>query len=111
MDTRRSDMSFDDLLREVVATGRLAEPFTASDAARAISLEDWPLTKIQNFLARHCIGNLAARVMLVERVSYGKYRLIYDGPRDDPFRPSPPDGEPVRPPRRTTSDHPGEPQS
>jgi len=104
-------MSLDDLLREVVLTGRLAEPFTASDAARAISLDDWPIAKIQNFLARHCIGNLAATVMLVERVSYGKYRLIYDGPRDDPFRPTPPDGGSKRPSQRTTPDHPGEPQS
>jgi hypothetical protein len=104
-------MSLDDLLREVVLTGRLAEPFTASDAARAISLDDWPIPKVQNFLARHCIGNLAATVMVVERVAYGKYRLIYDGPRDDSFRPTPPDGGPTRPSERTTSDHPGEPKS
>jgi len=77
------DMSLDDLLREVIATGRLAEPFTASEAARAVSLDDWPLPKVQNFLARHCIGNLAASTLLVERVAYGKYRLIYDGPRED----------------------------
>jgi hypothetical protein len=87
-------MSLDDLLREVVASGRLAEPFTASEVTRAVSLDAWPLTKVQNFLARHCAGNLAASVLLVERVSYGKYRLIYDGPFEG-----------------TTSGQPGEPQS
>ena len=37
----RIDMSLDDLLREVIATGKLREPFTASDAARVLSLNDW----------------------------------------------------------------------
>src|SRR5262245_42689275 len=76
-------MSLDHLLREVIASGRLAEPFTASEAARAVNLTEWPLPKVQNYLARHCMGNLAASVLLVERVSYGRYRLIYDGPRED----------------------------
>jgi hypothetical protein len=75
-------MSLDHLLRELIASGRLAEPFTAVQAARAVNLDEWPLAKVQNFLARHCIGNLAASVLLVERVAYGRYRLIYDGPRD-----------------------------
>ena len=103
-------MSLDDLLREVIATGRLIEPFTATDATRALSLDEWPLPKVQNFLARHCIGNLAATVMLVERVAYGKYRLIYDGPREDgrPFTLS--DG-PKGPIRRTTPSSPGDPRS
>ena len=87
-------MSLDDLLREVIATGRLAEPFSAPEAARAVNLAEWPLPKVQNFLARHCAGNLAATVLLVERVSYGKYRLIYDGPREDDARPAPPDAGP-----------------
>lgn len=78
-------MSLDHLLREVIASGRLAEPFTASQAARAVNLDEWPLPKVQNFLARHCIGNLAATILLVERVSYGKYRLIYDGPGEVGF--------------------------
>jgi hypothetical protein len=78
-------MSLDHLLREMIASGRLAEPFTAAQAARAVNLDEWPLAKVQNFLARHCIGNLAASVLLVERVAYGRYRLIYDGPRDGGF--------------------------
>ena len=104
-------MSFDDLLREVIATGRLEEPFSALEAARAVGQDDWPLPKVQNFLARHCIGNLAATVMLVERVCYGKYKLIYDGPRDDSFGPSLPDDGPARPPQRTAPGQPGEPRS
>jgi hypothetical protein len=102
-------MSLDDLLREVIATGRLAEPFTASDAARAVGLDEWPLNKVQNYLARHCIGNLAASTLLVERVAYGKYRLIYDGPREDDG--TRPDGGLEGPPRRSTPSSPGEPQS
>jgi|RhiMetdeSRZDD1v2_1073273.scaffolds.fasta_scaffold538904_1 hypothetical protein len=103
-------MSLDHLLREVVVSGRLAEPFTASEATRAVSLQDWPLTKVQNYLARHCIGNLAATVLLVERVSYGKYRLIYDGPREDDACAVPENG-PEGPARCATTDHPGEHQS
>ena len=102
-------MSLDDLLREVIAIGRLAEPFTASEAAKAVGLEEWPLPKVQNYLARHCIGNLAATTLLVERVSYGKYRLIYDGPRDGGIEPPiafGPFGA-----RRGTPGLPGEPQS
>ena len=102
-------MSLDDLLREVIATGRLAEPFTASDATRAVGLDDWPLNKVQNYLARHCIGNLAASTLLVERVAYGKYRLIYDGPREDQLE-RPEDG-PQGPSRRSTPSTPGGPQS
>lgn len=78
-------MSLDHLLRELIASGRLTEPFTAVQAARAVNLDEWPLAKVQNFLARHCIGNLAASILLVERVAYGRYRLIYDGPRDAAF--------------------------
>ena len=103
-------MSLDDLLREVIAAGRLAEPFTASEATHAVSLDAWPLTKVQNYLARHCAGNLAATVLLVERVSYGKYRLIYDGPRED-GSPEPSLGGPSRSEQGTTSGQPGEPQS
>jgi hypothetical protein len=103
-------MSLDDLLREVIASGRLAEPFTASEAARAVSLDAWPLTKVQNFLARHCAGNLAATVLLVERVSYGKYRLIYDGPREDGSD-EPVLAGPSRSEQGTASGQPGEPQS
>ncbi len=75
-------MNLDDLLREVIATGKLMEPFSASEATRALSLEDWPIPRVHSFLVRHCIGNLAATTLLVERVSFGKYQLIYDGPRE-----------------------------
>ena len=74
-------MSLDDLLREVITTGKLNQPFTAGEARQALSLEQWPLPRIQSFLVRHCMGNLAATTLLVERVGYGKYKLIYDGPR------------------------------
>jgi len=104
-------MSLDDLLREVIVSGRLAEPFTAAEATRAVCLDDWPLSKVQNFLARHCIGNLAATVLLVERVSYGKYRLIYDGPREDGVSLHPPDGGPRGPRRTATPGQPGDPLS
>jgi hypothetical protein len=103
-------MSLDDLLREVIASGRLGEPFTASEATRAVSLDAWPLTKVQNYLARHCAGNLAATILLVERVSYGKYRLIYDGPREDGSDETPLAG-PSRSAQGTTSGQPGEPKS
>ena len=75
-------MNLDDLLREVIATGKLTEPFSASEATRAVSLEEWPLPRVHSFLVRHCIGNRAATTLLVERVSFGKYQLIYDGPRE-----------------------------
>ncbi len=75
-------MNLDDLLREVIACGKLSEPFTALEATRVLALEAWPVPRIHSFLVRHCIGNLAATTLLVERVSFGKYRLIYDGPRD-----------------------------
>jgi len=75
-------MSLDDLLREVIASGKLREPFSAREATRAVSLDDWSLPRIHSFLVRHCIGNLAATTLLVERVSFGKYCLIYDGPRE-----------------------------
>lgn len=104
-------MSLDDLLREVIVSGRLAEPFTAAEATRAVCLDDWPLPKVQNYLARHCIGNLAATVLLVERVSYGKYRLIYDGPREDIATLTPSEDGPKGPRRAASSGHPGEPLS
>ncbi len=75
-------MNLDDLLREVIASGKLHEPFSAMDATRALSLDDWSLPRVHSFLVRHCIGNLAASTLLVERVTFGKYRLIYDGPRE-----------------------------
>ena len=75
-------MSLDDLLREVIACGKLGEPFSAAEATRAVSLEEWPFPRVQSFLVRHCIGNLAATTLIVERVAFGKYRLIYDGPRE-----------------------------
>jgi hypothetical protein len=75
-------MNLDDLLREVIASGKLQEPFSALEATRALSLDDWSLPRVHSFLVRHCIGNLAATTILVERVSFGRYRLIYDGPRE-----------------------------
>ena len=82
-------MDFDDLLRQAIASGRLREPFSASDAARAFSHEDWPPARVHSFLVRHCLGNLAATKYRVERVSFGKYRLLTGGPRDPERRGSP----------------------
>jgi len=104
-------MSLDDLLREVIATGKLNEPFSAGEAARAISLEDWPLPRVQSFLVRHCMGNLAATTLLVERVSFGKYRLIYDGPREPIESTGPARGHLAGPLRREPPISPGDPES
>ena len=104
-------MSLDDLLREVIATGKLEEPFTASDAARAVSLIDWPLSRIQSFLVRHCMGNLAATMLLVERVSFGKYKLIYDGPREPVDTDGPVNGQMTGPLQREPPISPGDPES
>lgn len=99
------------LIREAIATGRLREPFSARDVTRALALPDWPLARVQSFLVRHCEGNLAATTLMVERVSYGRYRLLYDGPRGllrnpDPFR-----KRPARPERKEIPTLPGEPES
>jgi len=80
-------MDLPDLLREAIATGRLREPFSAREAARALSSPEWSLRRVHSFLVRYCMGNLAASQVLVERVAYGRYRLLYDGPRD--FLPPP----------------------
>ncbi len=75
-------MDLPDLVREAIAGGRLREPFSARELTRALSHPDWPLTRVHSYLVRYCMGNLAARQVLVERVSYGRYRLLYDGPRE-----------------------------
>jgi hypothetical protein len=74
-------MDLSDLLREAIATGKLREPFSARDAAQALALPDWPLPRVHSFLVRHCQGNLAACNFLVERTSYGQYRLLSEGAR------------------------------
>jgi hypothetical protein len=107
----RIDMSLDDLLREIIATGKLQEPFTASDAARVLSQNDWPLPRIQSFLVRHCMGNLAATTLIVERVSFGKYKLIYDGPREPVDSAGPVYGQTNGPFRREPPISPGDPES
>ena len=63
------------LLKEAIATGRLAEPFSAVDAAGALSQPEWPPARVQSYLIRHCLGNLAAVSVDVERVAHGRYRL------------------------------------
>jgi len=75
-------MDLPDLIRESIAGGRLREPFSARELTRALSHPDWPLSRVHSYLVRYCMGNLAARQLLVERVSYGRYRLLYDGPRE-----------------------------
>src|SRR5437899_12913766 len=80
-------MDLPDLIREAIVAGRLCEPFSAREAAWALGNPDWPLPRVHSFLVRYCMGNLAASQVLVERVTYGRYRLLYDGPRD--FLPPP----------------------
>lgn len=75
-------MDLPDRIREAIADGRLLEPFSARDAAQALSDPDWPQPRVHSFLVRHCTGNLAASQLLFERVIYGRYRLLYDGPRE-----------------------------
>jgi hypothetical protein len=75
-------MDLPDRIREAIANGRLLEPFSARDAAEALSDPDWPQPRVHSFLVRHCMGNLAASQLLFERVIYGRYRLLYDGPRE-----------------------------
>ncbi len=75
-------MDLSDLIREAIASGRLREPFSAREAVRALSSPEWSLTRVHSFLVRYCTGNLAASQVLVERVAYGRYRLLYDGPRE-----------------------------
>ena len=69
-------MSLEGLLREAIARGRLREPFSATDATSAVSLEDWPQKRVHSFLVRHCRGNLAAIQIYFDRVSFGRYRLL-----------------------------------
>jgi hypothetical protein len=104
-------MNLDDLLREVIASGKLHEPFSAMEATRALSLEDWSLPRVHSFLVRHCIGNLAASTLLVERVAFGKYRLIYDGPREPSVECDTDEGPVNGSHHREQSISPGDPES
>ena len=105
-------MDLPDLIREAIAAGRLREPFSAREAAAALRSPDWPAERVHSFLVRYCLGNLAAAQILFERVTYGRYRLLYDGPRDatpplaSKFR-----RRPARSDRREDPHPPGEPES
>jgi hypothetical protein len=70
-----------DLLREAVVAGRLREPFTPREAAAVVAPAGWDLARVRSHLVRHCQGNLAAPLVIYERVAYGAYRLLADGPR------------------------------
>src|SRR5262245_64646859 len=74
-------MDLPDLIRGAIDAGRLREPFSARDIVRALDGPEWTLARVHSFLVRYCLGNLAASQVLVERVSYGHYRLVCDGPR------------------------------
>jgi len=74
-------MDLIDLLRTAMANRRLGEPFSATEAARAVAHGDWPLPRVQSYLVRYCQGNLAAGIVLFERTAFGRYRLLCDGPR------------------------------
>ena len=75
-------MDLPDRIREAIANGKLFEPFSARDLTEVLADPEWPQSRVHSFLVRHCVGNLAASLILVERVLYGRYRLIYDGPRE-----------------------------
>jgi len=68
-------MELSSLLKEAVVAGRLAEPFSAVEAAVALSHPEWSPARVQSYLIRHCLGNLAAASIDVERVAHGRYRL------------------------------------
>jgi len=100
-----------DLIREAIAAGRLREPFSAREVTRALRNPDWPLPRVHSFLVRYCMGNLAASQILVERVRYGRYRLLYDGPRECVPPPTKFRRRPARSDRREDPHLPGEPDS
>jgi hypothetical protein len=75
-------MTLDRLLRDVIDSGRLRETFSAAEATWAVDRQDWPVSRVHSFLVRYCSGNLAARQLLFERVSFGRYRLLVRGKAD-----------------------------
>jgi hypothetical protein len=74
-------MDFLDRLKGAIEAGQLREPFTVREAVEGMSHPDWPLERVRSFLVRHCEGNLAASRVVVERVTFGRYRLVPDAPR------------------------------
>jgi hypothetical protein len=104
-------MDLPDLIRAAIAAGRLSEPFSARDAATALAHSEWPLSRVHSFLVRYCMGNLAASQVLVERVTYGRYQLLYDAPRDYVPPPTKFRRRPARNERREDPHLPGEPES
>ena len=76
-------------LKESIAAGELTEPFTSHQVSQALCHPDWSLERVQNFLARHCLGNLATVDHYFERVSSGQYRLLR-GTAGDRNRPAEP---------------------
>ncbi len=103
-------MDLSDLIRGAIDSGRLREPFSAREVVRALDSPDWPLSRVHSFLVRYCLGNLAASQFLVERVTYGHYRLLCDGFRPAPFPPSKFRKRPARAERREEPRLPGDPE-
>ena len=104
-------MDLPDLIREAIAMGRLREPFSAREAATALGNPGWPQQRVHSFLVRYCVGNLAASQIFVERVTYGRYRLLYDGPREHVSPPTKFRRGPTRNERREAPHPPGEPET
>jgi hypothetical protein len=104
-------MDLPDLIREAIAMGRLTEPFSAREAARALQNPAWPPQRVHSFLVRYCMGNLAASQIFVERVTYGRYRLVYDGPREHVSLPTKFRRRPARNERGEGPLPPGEPEN
>ncbi len=75
-------MSLIGLMKEAIASGKLTEPFTSSQVSEALCRPNWPPARVQHFLARRCLGNLAAFSYYFERVGSGQYRLLRETARD-----------------------------
>ena len=76
-------------MKEAIAAGKLTEPFTSRQVSQVLCHPDWSLERVQNFLARHCPGNLATADHYFERVGPGQYRLLRWTARDHHRTPGP----------------------
>ncbi len=52
-------------MKEAIAAGKLTEPCTSHQVAQGLCCPDWSLERVQQFLARHCSGNLATFSLLL----------------------------------------------
>ncbi len=69
-------MSLLGLMKEAIASGKLMEPFTSRQIVQVLASPDWTNNRVQDFLARHCSGNVATTDHYFVRVRLGRYRLL-----------------------------------